>query len=110
MLMRFALAVSMCALAFPATAKSKEEVCALQAEVVSAIQQARLDRVRQDEVVPTLMAANPEWPEAMSDAMPQTVEWVYGIRRRDLRKVELGPVSEAQCLENWEKLQALTNN
>lgn len=109
MIYRLALAATLALTALPLHAQSKTEACGLQGEVVGAIQQARLDRVRRDAVVPTLVAANPEW-EKMSQAMPQMVEWVYSLKRRDLKKVELGKAAEAQCLENWEQLQKLTNN
>ena len=106
---RTALAFILCLGATPSFAQSKDETCALQGDVVGAIQQARLDRVNRDQVVPTLVAANPEW-DKMSAAMPQMVEWIYSLKRRDLRGVELGPVAQAQCLENWDQIQALTKN
>lgn len=109
MFVRFAVAVAVMLGAAPINAQSKQEACGLQGQVVGAIQKARLDRVRRDDVVPTLVAANPDW-EKMSEAMPQMVEWVYSLRRRDLRKVELGPAAEAQCLENWDQIQRLNNN
>ncbi len=109
MIGRFALSCVFALGALPAAAQSKTEACGLQGEVVGAIQQARLDRVRRDAVVPTLVEANPEW-QKMSDAMPQMVEWVYSLKRRDLKKVELGKVTEAQCLENWDQIQRLNNN
>lgn len=109
MFTRFLLVAALAFPALPGLAQSKEEACRQQGDLVGAIQQARLDRVRQAEVVPTLVAANPEW-EKLSEAMPQMVEFVYGLKRRDLRKVALGPVTEAQCLQNWDQLQALTKN
>ena len=109
MFVRYILAFSLSLASAPAFAQSKEEACGLQGDVVGAIQQARLDRVQRSAVVPTLVAANPEW-EKMSAAMPQMVEWVYSLRRRDLRKAELGKAAEAQCLENWDQIQRLNNN
>lgn len=106
---RLILVAALTCSALPALAQSKEDACRQQGDVVGAIQQARLDRVKRGDVVPTLVAANPEW-EKMADALPQMVEFVYGLKRRDLRKVELGPVTEAQCLQNWDQLQALTKN
>lgn len=90
-------------------AQSKEETCGLQAEVVSAIQKARLDKMRKGTVVETLMKANPDWPEAMAGAMPGLVDFVYDLRMRDLRKTDLGASSRQQCVDNWDQLQALTN-
>lgn len=93
-----------------AFALGKEETCALQREVVAQIQQARLDRVSEGDVIPNLMAANPDWPESVSGAMPNLVSWIYQQRRRDLRKVELGPVVQQQCLDNWEQLKSLSGS
>ena len=107
MLIRTVLILSFLSLAAPVVAQSKEDSCARQAKVVSAIQQARLDRVSKDDVVPKLMAANPDWPAAMEQAMPAIVEWIYSQRRRDLRKVNLGAASQAQCLDNWDAIQSL---
>ena len=109
MLTRIALVAVLSCCAVPVAAQSKDEVCGLQGEVVGAIQQARLDRVKREEVVPTLVGANPGW-ERMSDAMPQMIEWVYSLKRRDLRNADLGVAAETQCLDNWEQIQALTNN
>ena len=109
MFMRLALVTVLSFCAMPALAQSKTEVCGLQGDVVGAIQQARLDRVKSDEVVPTLVAANPEW-NSMAEAMPQMVDWVYSLKRRDLKNVQLGDAAESQCLENWDQLRSLTNN
>lgn len=105
--------VFLIALALPGAVfaeQSKEEACALQGDVMTAIQQARLDRVRQGAVIPTIYEANPDWPESMKTALPGMIDWVYSMKRRDLRKVDLGPVTRQQCLDNWEALQDLTNN
>ena len=109
MLHRIVLTGLVALIAGTSTAQEKETACALQGDVVGAIQQARLDRVKEAEVVPTLMAANPSW-EPMAEAMPQMVAWIYGLKRRELRGVELGPVAEAQCLDSWDQIQALTKN
>jgi hypothetical protein len=110
--MRFRLfaMIAFCVSPMTLAAAEKEEACRLQADVVAAVQQARLDRVKQDKVIDTVFEANPDWPAAMRDAMPPTVDWVYSMKRRDLRKVELGPVAETQCLDNWDAVQALTKN
>ncbi len=110
MLIRIAV---VCALTFssaPAFAKSAEESCEFQARIVSAIQKARLNRVRRDDVVPKLIAANPNWPAAMEQAMPALVDWIYDQRRRDLKDVDLGAVSKQQCIDNWDQIQNLTQS
>lgn len=88
-------------------AQSKEEVCSLQGDIVSAIQEARLDRVPQDKVVGKVMAANPEWPQKVEGAMPGLVNWIYEQKRRDLKKADLGDAAQQQCLDNWEQIKTL---
>ena len=60
-----------------------------------------------DRVTETLMAANPSWPEGAANAIPALTEYVYGIKRRDLKQVDLGATTKQQCLDNWEQLQEL---
>ncbi|MDE4274316.1 hypothetical protein PXK58_08320 [Phaeobacter gallaeciensis] len=88
-------------------AESKEESCKFQGQVMAAVQQARMDRVRQEKVEQTILADNPEWPEQYSKAIPQLTAHVYSMKRRDLRKVDLGATFEEQCLENWDQIQAM---
>lgn len=110
MLIRFTCAFALLLPIATFAAQSKEEACALQGNVVGAIQQARLDRVKQADVIPTIYEANPEWPSGMKEALPGMIDWVYSMKRRDLRKVDLGPVTQTQCLENWDQLQSLNKN
>lgn len=109
-MIRVAIALVLAVGAVPAFAQqSKEQTCALQNDVVGAIQQARLDRVRQRNVIPTLMEENPEWPRALEANLPLLVDWVYSLRRRDLRDNALGEAAEAQCLDQWDQIQSLVN-
>lgn len=110
MLTRIAVVCALTFSAAPVFAKSAEESCAFQAQVVSAIQTARLNRVRKDDVVPSLMGANPTWPKAMEQAMPALVDWIYDQRRRDLKNVDLGAASKQQCIDNWDQIQNLTQS
>lgn len=93
--------------AVPAQAADKETECQFQADLIGAVQQARLDRVRKDTLTETLLAANPDWPEGAATAIPTIGEYVYGFKRRELRKIDLGAATQQQCLENWEQIQAL---
>lgn len=105
-MIRYVLAASL--LATPALAKeTKEESCSYQAQVIQAIQKARLDRVKQADVVSTIAASNPTWPAQYNAAIPQFVPWVYEQKMRDLRKTDLGAQLQAQCLENWDKIQKM---
>ena len=110
MLTRIAVVCALTVSAAPVFAKSAAESCSFQASVVGAIQTARLNRVPKNDVVPTLLSANPSWPKAMEQAMPALVDWIYDQRRRDLKDVDLGAVSEQQCIDNWDKIQNLTPN
>lgn len=85
----------------------KQADCQLQADLIGAVQKARLDRVRKDDVTQTLIAANPGWPTGVEKALPALTEHVYSFKRRDLRNVDLGAVTKQQCLENWEQIQEL---
>ena len=88
----------------------KQAACRLQAEVVGAVQQARLDRVRKERLTETLTAAHPDWPEGTVQAIPAIGEFVYSYSRRELREVDLAATSQQQCLENWDQIQALKNS
>jgi hypothetical protein len=85
----------------------KQAECQFQADLVGAVQQARLDRVRKEAVTETLIAANPGWPDGAAKAIPALAEYVYGFKRRDLRNVDLGAETKQQCLENWDQIQQL---
>lgn len=95
-------------LAHPVMAGEKEDICKLQGEIMSAIQQARLDRVSKSKVVGKVMEDNPEWPAKLEDeALPQLVDFIYAMKRRDLKDVDLQVVTEQQCLDNWEQIKAM---
>ncbi|MFW8634376.1 hypothetical protein [Cribrihabitans pelagius] len=95
-------------LAAPAYAsETKEESCKYQGQVMAAVQQARLDRVPQDDVEQAILASEPEWPEVYTRAIPQLSAHVYAMKRRDLRGTDLGAVFEQQCLENWDRIQEM---
>ncbi|WP_293573107.1 hypothetical protein [Phaeobacter sp.] len=94
--------------AAPAFAEdSKEDSCRYQGQVMSAVQQARLDGVKQEDVVETIVAAEPAWPDAYSNALPQLSAHIYGLRKRDLRKTDFGAILEQQCLDNWDQIQEM---
>ncbi len=85
----------------------KQAECGFQGDLMAAVQQARLDRVRKNTVTETLLAANPDWPAGAATAIPALTDYVYSLKRRDLKDVDLGETTKTQCLENWEQLQAL---
>ena len=95
-------------LAAPAYAADKKEAsCKYQGQVMAAVQAARLERVKLQDVEQSILDSEPEWPEEYSKAIPQLAAHVYDMKRRDLRNVELGEVLEQQCLENWDQIQEM---
>ena len=94
----FLAAIGLAAPAVAATEAEKQAACAFQAELMGAVQTARLDRVRKARVADRLMADNPDWPAGVADALPAAVEYVYSIKRRDLRQVDLAAQTRATCL------------
>ena len=98
-------------LSTPALAQETKEVsCGYQADVVRSIQQARLDRVKEPDVVGAIADSNPSWPPNYNAAIPQLISWVYEQKKRDLRKMDLGGILYQQCVDNWDQIQALKDN
>lgn len=90
--------------------ETKEVSCGYQADVVAAIQKARLDRVRESKVGEKIAASDPQWPEKYNAAIPQLTAWIYEQKRRDLRKVDLAEQLREQCIENWDAIQEATRD
>lgn len=109
-MIRFSLTAAVFVFAVTPAAASEAEKnaeCQFQADLIGAVQQARMDRVRKDKLTETLLAAYPDWPEGAATAIPAIGEYVYGFKRRELRQVDLGAATKQQCLENWDQIQAL---
>ncbi|WP_299043550.1 hypothetical protein [uncultured Tateyamaria sp.] len=99
-MIRFAFAAVLAIGAAPALAQeTKEETCALQAQVVAAVQQARLDRVDERDVQAHILAQSPEWPEKYNNAIPLIAPWVYEQKRRVIRKESLSDAWNELCLQ-----------
>ena len=97
---RFALILATAVFAAPAFAEADKEVsCGYQAQVVRAIQQARLDRVAEREVPGHILAQSPDWPEKYNNAIPLITPWVYEQKRRVIRKEDLGDAWSELCLQ-----------
>ncbi len=106
----FLAGLGLAAPAMSATEAEKQADCAFQAELMGAVQAARLDRVRKNKVAEKLIAQNPDWPAGVSNALPAATEYVYSIKRRDLKKVDLAAQTKATCLQNYEQIQAMKNS
>ncbi|WP_406650474.1 hypothetical protein [Aliisedimentitalea scapharcae] len=78
---------------------SKEESCGYQADVVAAVQQARLDRVSERKVPEAVAATNPSWPESFNNAVPLIAPWVYEQKMKAIRTEDLGAIWREMCLK-----------
>ena len=88
---------------------TREEYCGQTANVVAAIQQARLDRVKERDVRDTILASDPAWPDQYDNAIVQLTPWVYEQKMRDVRKTNLGDVWSEVCSANWESFKDSLN-
>ncbi|TMV08043.1 hypothetical protein FGK63_11395 [Ruegeria sediminis] len=96
----FRLALAATLLASPlAAAETKQQSCQYQADVVAAIQQARLDRVKERQVPQAIADTNPSWPENYNAAIPLITPWVYEQKMRDVREKDLGAAWLELCLK-----------
>jgi len=89
-----------CLLATPSLAATdKVESCGYQADVVAAIQKARLDRVKERDVPGAIAATNPAWPENYNAAITLIAPWVYEKKMRVIRKEDLSAAWKELCLQ-----------
>lgn len=96
---RFALIFVALTGASPALAQDMAETCGYQAEVVAAIQQARLDRVSERNVPAHIEAQDPQWPDQYDNAIPLITPWVYEQTRKTLRNENLAAAWTELCLQ-----------
>ncbi|WP_146344056.1 hypothetical protein [Falsiphaeobacter marinintestinus] len=80
-------------------AETKEQSCEYQAQVVAAIQQARLDKVKERNVPEALAATNPTWPENYNNAIPLIAPWVYEQKMKVIREEDLSAAWTELCLQ-----------
>ncbi|MCE8546579.1 hypothetical protein KBY25_12185 [Ruegeria pomeroyi] len=95
---RYAL-VALLAASPLAAAETKQESCQYQADVVAAIQKARLDRVKERDVPAAVAATNPTWPANYNAAIPLIAPWVYQQKMRDVREQDLSAAWLELCLK-----------
>ena len=81
-----------------AQSAEKKADCAHQASVVAAIQQARIDKVKERDV-PAHVTANAVWPENYNTAVPLLTPWVYEMKMRDVRNQDLAAAWTEMCLQ-----------
>ncbi|MEP2640574.1 hypothetical protein [Roseobacter sp.] len=98
-MLRLITAVAFVVAALPAMAQSEKELsCGYQADVVSAVREARLDRVRERKVEETVLAGTPSWPEKFNNAIPLVTPWIYEMSRKEVRNTDLAAVWKDACL------------
>lgn len=91
--------VACAALAAPAVAATaKEKDCGYQGDVVSAVQGARVARVKERKVAAHVADAASEWPEKYNAVIPLVTPWVYGLTMAEVKSADLGAAWKEQCL------------
>ncbi|MBI6629872.1 hypothetical protein JAO82_08240 [Pontibaca sp. S1109L] len=96
-MVRLALALTLLVTPALATGSDKES-CAHQADIVAAIQQARLNNVAEADVGQTILADPPTWPENYNAAIPVITPWVYEQNLDELRDQDLAAIWNEMCL------------
>ena len=74
--------------------------CAYQADVVQAVRQARLNRVKERSVADHVAASAPAWPEKYNAVVPLVTPWVYEMKMREVKANDLGAAWKEMCLGN----------
>ena len=80
-------------------ADTKEQSCAYQADIVSAVQAARADGVKEQKVSETILADDHSWPEGYDAAIPIITPWVYEQKRKDLKTKDFAAAWSELCLQ-----------
>lgn len=110
-MLRLALSLSLTVFALPVFAEAdKEEVCGLQGQMTSAIQQARLDGVAEKDVAATILSGETAWPENYNKAIPTLSQWVYQTDLGIIEQTDMGAVWQSECLKNWDVIQMTIGN
>ncbi|MDF1727003.1 MAG: hypothetical protein P1U53_04545 [Sulfitobacter sp.] len=101
MMGRVLCSVAMMAMLAPAAQaqSAKEKDCLYQGQVVAAIQQARLERVREAKVIEHVSGAG-DWPARYDNSIPIFAGWIYGseVKMKDLREQNFGEAWRQTCL------------
>jgi hypothetical protein len=106
MMLRLALPLVLAVTAAPAVSQTENALspeekaisCGHQAEVVAAVRQARLDRVRERKVPETLKGAAQVWPEKFNAIIPIVTPWIYELPRNEVQDNDLAQIWKEGCL------------
>lgn len=86
-------------LATPVAAQTAQETdCGYQADVVAAVQAARLERVGERRVAAHINGTETGWPEKYDAVIPLVTPWVYQMKMSDVRSGDLGAAWKEACL------------
>jgi len=93
------LAALSAAFATPALAQTtKAEDCGYQADVVAAVQAARIARVGERDVAGHVAETAPEWPENYNAVIPLVTPWIYQMKRSEVKSADLKAAWTELCL------------
>lgn len=110
-MLRFALAVLLVVPALPALSQTeKEESCGYQADVVKAVQKARIDGVSQEDVQQVILESDPAWPDNFDNAIPDLAAFLYQQEKSVLKKYDFSEPYRETCLLKWEETQEMLQN
>jgi len=87
---------------------AKRAQCEVSADLIGAVQQARLDRVGKRKAAKKVLESRSDWPANIGNALPTLVEYVYSLPRKDLKTQDLAKVTRIQCLQQYDQAQDLT--
>ncbi|NNK17292.1 MAG: hypothetical protein HKP51_10360 [Sulfitobacter sp.] len=94
------LVAGLSGLVWAQASETRKVDCGHQAAVVAAVQQARLDRVRERKVQEHV-TKDATWPDNYNNAIPLIAGWVYGkdVTMRDVRNKDLAAAWTELCLQ-----------
>jgi hypothetical protein len=94
-----AAALALSVLALPVQAdETTQRDCDFQADVVAAVQAARVARVGERAVAAHVADSAPDWPEAYNAVIPLVTPWVYSLKMGQVRTADLGLAWKELCL------------
>lgn len=79
-------------------ASDKQADCGYQADVVEAVRQARLERVKERKLAAHIQTTSPAWPEKYNAIVPLVAPWVYEMKMGDVKQNDLGAAWKEMCL------------
>lgn len=98
-MLRHILTATLVVAALPALSETEKQIsCGYQADVVDAIQKARLDKVKERGVEKVILDTDPQWPAKFNKTIPLIAPWVYELPIKQVRENDLGDIWNESCL------------